>query len=75
MLGPFGELNFFSGRHGGLPGVKEFIPVGVEVQLAGQYRDKFLDRPGKHCNSRRNLGDWVRCIPVCQHCPLELVAI
>ena len=38
MLRPFGELGCTSGCHSGLPGVEEFVPVGVEIQFAGQYR-------------------------------------
>ena len=71
VLRPFGELGCTSGCHSGLPGVEEFVSVGVEIQFAGQYREKLLDWPGKYRDGWRYLG----CIPVCQHRPLEAVAV
>ena len=75
MLRPFGELGCSSGCHGGLPGVEEFVPVSVEIQFAGQDREKLLDWPGKYRDGRRYLGDWIWRIPVRQHRPLEAVAV
>ena len=43
--------------------VQESVPIGVHPQLAWENWE-VIYRSGEHSNGRRNLCDWVWCIPV-----------